>query len=218
MAPWNRYEDEGRHGHRFGRGDLKFVILGLLEDHPSYGYEIMRALEDRFHGFYSPSPGTVYPTLQWLQDLGYVTVAEQDGRKTYTITDEGRRFLAARGPRVEEVRERMRSWAPPFDTKEFHQQMHDFAAEMRDMAKDLRHDARWASPDKLRRVREVVIRAGREIEDILREPEPRPDQARSQSVAGDGPGKAPGEPAGTDEGRPGWSGIDPSHGDAAMNI
>ena len=113
-------------GGRFGRGDLRLVILEMLENHPSYGYEIMRALEQRFHGFYSPSAGTIYPTLQWLQDLGYVTVAEQDGRKIYTITDEGRRFLAAGEPRVDEIWERMRGWAGPFDQREFREEMRHF--------------------------------------------------------------------------------------------
>ena len=62
------------------RGDLRYVLLDLLKDRPSYGYELIQALEERFHGFYTPSAGTVYPTLQWLQDLGYLSVAEQDGR------------------------------------------------------------------------------------------------------------------------------------------
>lgn len=159
------------------RGDLRFVILDLLEERPSYGYELIRALEERFHGFYSPSPGTVYPTLQWLQDLGYVTVADQEGRKMYTITDEGRRFLAARGPKVEEVWERMSGfWGGPwggFDHREFREEMREFGREMRDMGRDLRQDMRWASPEKLRRVREVVARAAREIDAILHEAEPR---------------------------------------------
>ncbi len=184
-GPWF---DEGRRGPRMERGDLRYVILDLLENQPSYGYELIRALEDRFHGFYSPSPGTVYPTLQWLQDLGYVTAAEQDGRKMYTITDEGRRFLAARGPKVEEVWERMAGWWSPFDRHEFHGEMRDFAREMRDMGKNLRHDMRWADPDKLRRVREVVTRAAREIDAILHEPE-----------SGSGRTRAPAAPASSEE-------------------
>jgi DNA-binding PadR family transcriptional regulator len=160
------------------RGDLRYVILDLLKERPSYGYELIQALEERFHGFYTPSAGTVYPTLQWLQDLSYVSVAEQDGRKMYTITDEGRRFLAERQEKVDEVWGRMGAWwgGPPTHRgmhEEWHdvgREMHDLGREMRDHFKDLRHDARWASPDQIRRVREVVARASREIAEILRQP------------------------------------------------
>jgi DNA-binding PadR family transcriptional regulator len=161
------------------RGDLRYVILDLLKERPSYGYELIQALEERFHGCYSPSAGTVYPTLQWLQDLGYVSVAEQDGRKMYTITDEGRRFLSERQEKVNEVWERMGAWwggprkhnGTHEEWHNFGREMHDLGREMRDIFKDCRYEARWASPDQIRRVRDVVARAGREIEEILRQPE-----------------------------------------------
>ena len=177
MGHWGPFEHDPRHGGRFGRGDLRLVILEMLENHPSYGYEIMRALEQRFHGFYTPSAGTIYPTLQWLQDLGYVTVAEQEGRKNYTITEEGRRFLAAGEPRVDEIWERMRGWAGPFEKREFRDEMRRFTDELREMGRDLRHEARWASPEKLRRVREIVH---------TRRPRDRghPPRARTRPVAG----------------------------------
>ena len=178
MSP-HGFGHEGWRGPRMERGDLRYVILDLLKDQPSYGYELIQALEERFHGFYSPSAGTVYPTLQWLQDLGYVSVAEQDGRKMYTITDEGRRFLAERQEKVNEVWERMGAcWGGPPMHREMHEEwrnfgreMHDLGREMRDLFKDFRCDARWASPDQIRRVRDVVARASREIEEILRQPE-----------------------------------------------
>ena len=65
----------------FEKGDLKYVILDLLKDKPSHGYEIIRALEERFHGFYSPSAGSIYPTLQLLEDMGHVKSSEADGKK-----------------------------------------------------------------------------------------------------------------------------------------
>lgn len=171
------------------RGDLRYVILDLLKDRPSYGYELIQALEERFHGFYTPSAGTVYPTLQWLQDLGYVSVAEQDGRKTYTITDEGRGFLAERKEKVDEVWGRMGAWwggppahrGMPEGAHHFAREMHDLGRQMRDLFKGFRHEVRWATPDQIRRVREVVARAGREIEDILRQTEaPPPDDQASK--------------------------------------
>jgi DNA-binding PadR family transcriptional regulator len=157
------------------RGDLRYVILDLLKDRPSYGYEIIQALEDRFHGFYSPSAGTVYPTLQWLQDLGYVSVAEADGRKMYTITDAGRAFLAERKEKVDEVWERMAAfWGGPQmrdEWRQFGHEMRDLGRDMRDLFKDLRYEAGRMSPEKLGRVRQVVAQATRDIEKILREQE-----------------------------------------------
>src|ERR671933_2282623 len=92
-GPGRGFGFDPRRGRVFGKGDLKYVILDLLKDRPAHGYEVMRALEERFRGFYSPSPGSVYPTLQMLEDLGYVSSRQRDGKKVYQITDEGRSFL-----------------------------------------------------------------------------------------------------------------------------
>ena len=58
----------------FEQGDLRFVILSLLEEKPRHGYEIIKALEERFGGTYAPSPGVVYPTLQLLEDQGFARI------------------------------------------------------------------------------------------------------------------------------------------------
>lgn len=78
----------------FGRGDLKYALLGLLQEHPKHGYEMIKDLEDRSGGFYSPSAGAIYPTLQLLEDRGWVSVEVIEGKKVYTISDEGRKALA----------------------------------------------------------------------------------------------------------------------------
>jgi len=83
----------GRRGQWFEAGDMKYVILKLLRDKPMHGYEVMKALEEETHGCYKPSPGTVYPTLQWLEDEGLVSAETADGKKVYSITDQGRQFL-----------------------------------------------------------------------------------------------------------------------------
>src|SRR5579859_1634908 len=90
----------------FGRGDLKYIILDLLKDQPRHGYDIIRALEDRMRGYYRPSPGSVYPTLQMLEDLGYVTSSQQEGKKIYSITDEGRKYLVDQQSTVDDIRSR----------------------------------------------------------------------------------------------------------------
>src|SRR5213595_1020567 len=99
----------GRSGRRqwFGAGDMKYVILKLLRDKPRHGYEVMKELEERMHGCYSPSPGTVYPTLQWLEDEGLVVSKEVDGKKVYEITAAGRQFLVEHKDVVDEIFERV---------------------------------------------------------------------------------------------------------------
>jgi len=98
----------GRRRHMFEAGDMKYVILKLLRDKPRHGYEVMKELEERMHGCYSPSPGTVYPTLQWLEDEGLVKAQDVDGKKVYEITDQGRAFLDEHKDVVEEIFDRVR--------------------------------------------------------------------------------------------------------------
>jgi DNA-binding PadR family transcriptional regulator len=88
----------------YGRGDLKFVLLDLLQTRPMHGYEMIKELESRAGGFYTPSAGAVYPTLQLLEDRGWVTSATVEGKKVYTITDAGRAGLQERSERPQEPR------------------------------------------------------------------------------------------------------------------
>jgi DNA-binding PadR family transcriptional regulator len=95
-------------GRFFAHGDLRLVILHLIEEKPRHGYEIIKAIEDQVAGAYSPSPGVIYPTLTLLEELGYVTVSAGDGaKKLHQITDEGRAFLAANRPAVDALLARM---------------------------------------------------------------------------------------------------------------
>ena len=98
----------GRGGRMFEQGDLKYVILRLLEEKPRHGYDIIKELESRFGGSYAPSPGTVYPTLTMLEDLGFARVVpEEGGKKIYEITDEGRKHLAEHSTTVDDIFERI---------------------------------------------------------------------------------------------------------------
>jgi len=98
----------GRRRQWFGAGDMKYVILELVKDKPRHGYEVMKELEERMHGCYSPSPGTVYPTLQLLEDEGLVKAKEVDGKKVYEITPDGLKFLAEHKDVVEDIFDRVR--------------------------------------------------------------------------------------------------------------
>jgi DNA-binding PadR family transcriptional regulator len=81
-------------GRRLASGDLQLVLLALLAERPSHGYELINALEERSGGFYSPSPGMVYPALTWLEEVGYASVAAEGTKKLYSITDTGRTYLS----------------------------------------------------------------------------------------------------------------------------
>ena len=80
-------------GRRLASGELQLVLLALLEERPSHGYELIKALEEHSGGFYSPSPGMIYPALTWLEEMGYARVSAEGAKKLYTITDAGRAYL-----------------------------------------------------------------------------------------------------------------------------
>jgi DNA-binding PadR family transcriptional regulator len=95
----------------FERGDLKFVILRLVSEEPMHGYQVMQALEEEAGPWYKPSPGSVYPTLQMLEDEGLVKSEAQGGKKVYEITDEGRAYLEENGDVLEKISQRLASFA-----------------------------------------------------------------------------------------------------------
>ena len=148
-------------GHKrpFHRGDFKYIILQYLRDKPSYGYEIMRALQERFHSFYVPSPGTVYPTLQMLEEVGYVTAKEQEGKKVYTITEEGLQFLAQEKELEERVKGKINNWWNHENIDDIKETMHDFQR----LAHLLKENVRTADIKKLGRIRKALSRAYEEI-------------------------------------------------------
>ena len=86
---------ESFRGRKMGAVDLRLVLLTLLAERPSHGYELIKSLEERSGGFYSPSPGMVYPALTWLEEVGYASVASEGTKKLYAITDAGREHLKA---------------------------------------------------------------------------------------------------------------------------
>jgi DNA-binding PadR family transcriptional regulator len=111
----HHHDGHGHHGgrgHRLGRffdhGDLRYVLLGLIAEAPRHGYELIKAIEEKFGGTYSPSPGVIYPTLTLLEELGYIRPDAAAGpRKQFVITDEGTAFLAANKAVVDQIFARM---------------------------------------------------------------------------------------------------------------
>jgi DNA-binding PadR family transcriptional regulator len=168
----------------FERGDLKYVVLEMLMEKPRHGYEIIRELGERCGGFYTPSPGAVYPTLEMLLDMDYVTAMEQDGKKIYAITEAGRAFVADRKAVIDQIRERMGAWWSP----DFRHELSSMKRELRDLGRlfDRRMRTHWADPDRLRQIHAVINKARLDIEEILTQE--RPAAAASGTPDSD-PGK-----------------------------
>lgn len=178
---------KARAGRVFEQGDLKYVILRLLAEKPRHGYEIIKELEVRFGGAYAPSPGTVYPTLTMLEDLGYARVMpEEGGRKIYEITDEGRKHLDEHSATVDDIFERIAKFVEGF----FDAPMAELKRSMASLGRATFYVASRSPNDRERiaRISEILKRAAAEIERLTQE------DAGSGATAAAG-GGAGGEPA-----------------------
>ncbi|WP_354687189.1 helix-turn-helix transcriptional regulator [Cupriavidus necator] len=103
------FDGEGwRRGRKFSADDLQLLLLSLLEEKPSHGYELIKALETRTSGFYKPSPGVVYPALTYLEEVGYATVDTEGNKKRYQLSEAGKAHLAANRERVDVMVARLR--------------------------------------------------------------------------------------------------------------
>lgn len=154
-----------RHESPFQKGDLKYVILDLLKEKPRYGYEIIRSLEEQSHGFYKPSPGVVYPTLQMIEEMGYARSAERDGKKVYEITDEGRQFLSERKDFADEVVSQMSHHWNFKNMGKMVMVMKELHALENLIGRHFRH----ADSQQIERILGVMTQAHTEIESILEE-------------------------------------------------
>ncbi|RQV71779.1 PadR family transcriptional regulator [Burkholderia anthina] len=96
------FGDDGMpRGRQFSSDDLQLLLLALLAEQPSHGYELIKALDTRSNGFYSPSPGMVYPALTYLEEVGFVASQAEGNRKRYALTDAGRAHLDTQRERVD---------------------------------------------------------------------------------------------------------------------
>jgi DNA-binding PadR family transcriptional regulator len=127
---------------------VKYFILEILAEGPRHGYDIIAALEQKTGGRYRPSPGSVYPTLQLLEDGGFATSETVDGKRVYTITDAGRALLRDKGPAAEPDRD----------------EADDLRAAFVKLAEAVRQAAGVADRDKLRK---VLTEARREVYKLL---------------------------------------------------
>ena len=160
-----RFFRGSRRGTSFQKGDLKYVILDLLKDKPRHGYDIIRELEELSYGFYKPSPGVIYPTLQMLEEMGYASSTEQEGKRVYSITEEGLKFLENQSSIADDVRRQMKhKWGfknigrMVMVMKEFHA-----------LENLLGNSFRSLDADKAEQIRQILSQAYQEIESVLQE-------------------------------------------------
>ncbi|WP_421925791.1 PadR family transcriptional regulator [Neoaquamicrobium sediminum] len=152
----------GRRGPRmFDSGALRLVVLGLIAEEPRHGYDIIKALEAKFQGAYSPSPGAIYPMLQMMEEADLVTSMTTGNKRLFSITEQGRAFLADNARELEKI----------------NAQMEQASTETSGVALgDEVRALRWAVYSRLRsgslsaeqaaEAREILKRARREIEDL----------------------------------------------------
>ncbi len=155
------------HGHGWGdkrrtrRGDMKFILLGLLSERPQHGYEIIKELESRRGGFHRLSPGSVYPTLQMLEESNHVTSEQVDGKRVYTITELGKQLLSERNQQSNSEN--------PYDS--FKTSKPSELIELRDTLTQLNDAvttvARSGNVEQANQVRDLLTQVKREIYKIL---------------------------------------------------
>jgi DNA-binding PadR family transcriptional regulator len=152
----------GRGGRVFGHGDLRLVILALIAEKPRHGYDLIRAIEEKFGGAYAPSPGAVYPTLTLLEEQDHIRgeVSPGSTKKLYTITSEGEAFLAQNRDAVDGVMARMDLAANAFAS-------HSTPEMVREAYHTLKHALHmrrgpWTQAEA-ERVRTIMEKAARDI-------------------------------------------------------
>jgi DNA-binding PadR family transcriptional regulator len=170
------FDDEGfRRGRKLGAADLQLLLLHLLAEKPSHGYELIKGLEERSSGYYVPSPGMIYPALTYLEELGYARVEAEGAKKLYHPTEEGRHHLEQNREAVDSILAQLERIGRKM--AQMRQAMAEGEAEEEESAEGggrevwhARHElkralreTRGASPEESRRIAEILRRAAAEI-------------------------------------------------------
>jgi DNA-binding PadR family transcriptional regulator len=148
----------------FDAGDIKLVILKLLSEQPSYGYQLMKTMEERLGGGYTPSAGVVYPTLTMLEEEGLALATVTNGKKVYSVTPEGLEYLKANAARVDQLFERLEETGRGFRrgrSPEILKAFMDLRGAV--MSKVWR---RGATPEQIRKIAEAIHAAAKTIDEL----------------------------------------------------
>lgn len=157
---WERGPRHHR-GQRAGRGDVRSAVIALLAEQPMHGYQIIQEISQRSGGAWKPSPGSVYPNLQQLEDEGLVRAQEQDGRRVYRLTEEGVKVAA---DRAEEFATLWEGMTPSEDDTQWGDLVFQVGAAFV-------HVARTGSPWQMAEARKVLARTRADLYRILGEHE-----------------------------------------------
>ncbi|HUC02264.1 MAG TPA: PadR family transcriptional regulator [Candidatus Paceibacterota bacterium] len=152
----------------FERGILKMMILEVVNDRPRHGYDIMQELEEKFQGFYTPSAGSIYPILQLFEDRGFVTGSEEDGKKIYTITADGKKELAKYSDRLKHIKDRFENRFGPGRGGN----LRDLRGEIRETLKIVMRNAREGAlkdPETMKKLRAAFADFRGDLEKIFAE-------------------------------------------------
>jgi DNA-binding PadR family transcriptional regulator len=156
------------HRDRARRGEARYVLLDALRDGPKHGYEIIKALEERSAGQYAPSPGTVYPTLQYLEDLGLMRSDQEADRRVYHLTEAGRAELDAHAKEVEAFWARLKG---PGTSATSQAEIGFLQDELENLTRTVWGGLRAAlnqdDPETIRRVRQAVEQCRNEVRQII---------------------------------------------------
>ncbi|GAA4087952.1 helix-turn-helix transcriptional regulator [Actinomadura miaoliensis] len=156
----------------FGHGRLRLYLLKLLEESPRHGYEVIRLLQDRFLGVYSPSPGTIYPRLARLESEGLVSHEVVKGKKVYSLTDKGRAELERRMDELAELEEEISASAQQFAREvqqDVRQTVRTLREELTQAARSMRDQGRATSKEAWRETAERQKEEWRRQKDFWRE-------------------------------------------------
>jgi DNA-binding PadR family transcriptional regulator len=152
-------------GRKARRGDIRTAALLLLAEEPRNGYQIMQEVQERSGDVWRPSPGSVYPALQQLEDEGLIRSEEQDGRKLFALTDEGRAAVADRDP------ERPAPWEQM--SGDVSARAHELGKLMREVAFAFSQVMRTGSEAQIGSAQGVLATARRDLYRILADGDPK---------------------------------------------
>lgn len=164
-------------GRKARRGDIRTAALLLLAEEPRNGYQIMQEVEERSEGVWRPSPGSVYPALQQLEDEGLIRSEEIDGRKLFTLTDDGRAYVQERG------QEKPAPWDQMSD--DVSSQAVELGKLMREVGFAFAQVMRTGSESQMAEARKVLAGARRELYRILAEGDLAEDPGKATNVDGE---------------------------------
>ena len=161
----------GRHEHggprgRARRGEARYILLEALRDGPKHGYEIIKSLEERSGGRYAPSPGTVYPTMQYLEDLGLVRADQNSERRVFHLTEAGSADLETHAQEIADFWERFGA-ASPDSRSEAGFVREELQSLERTVWEGLRGPSGGASTQTAKNVRLALERCRNEIREII---------------------------------------------------